>query len=215
MPKTSLQIIGCWGNSAALLETIKEYRSLMAAQSCSCSASHCRYCSFIPDDSRRFKLHSSRERVFFVVHDGFVRAISTALRRWRCPDCRRTFTEYPRFARPYRRYTVPQMERCAAEYSSSDDLDYRGTVQIRQLPIFHANCGENRNSADRETLCYRILAHTSVFHWVTQLGSRDESGGTLLGNRFEPAPKKYRSESRRLMLIGCYRVFTLQTSVNG
>src|SRR5207302_4564754 len=104
-----------------------------------CSVTKCRHCGFSPAADRRFSLHARRERVFFVVVGPVVHAIRAWLPRWRCPDCRRTFTEYVSAALTFRRYLLPQIRRCAWNYITQSHVDYRAIVRQSNLPIFHGD----------------------------------------------------------------------------
>lgn len=200
----------CWHNALLLLQEVKSFRSAVKQGLRPCGVTSCPLCGFEPDQNRCFKLHACRERNFLIVHDGVAVVINTALPRWRCPECRRTFTEYPEFAVPYRRYTVPQIRQCAVAYTSIDDHTYRAAVRCGRLPIFHIDPQADQHQV--ETACDRALAHTSVFHWVTALGTEQQTAELATARVFEPARRKYRSETRRRILVRCYQSVTAADS---
>ena len=61
----------------------------------------CPKCESSHDD---FKLHERRDRLFYVIIDSFVHTVESFLGRWKCSLCRATFTVYPKYALPYKRY---------------------------------------------------------------------------------------------------------------
>jgi len=61
----------------------------------------CPICKEAPD---YFKPHDCRKRVFLVIVEWVVQKIESVLGRWKCPLCNHTFTYYPNFAIPYKRY---------------------------------------------------------------------------------------------------------------
>ena len=65
---------------------------------------------------------------FLVLVGSYVCKVAALLARWRCPHCRRTFTDYPPFACPHKAYTLPQMTERAAKYVSNTATSYRKGV---------------------------------------------------------------------------------------
>ena len=63
----------------------------------------CRHCN---TSSKDFKRHEARQRQFYVISENIVNVILGLLIRWKCSGCDITFTDYPEFAVPYKRYTV-------------------------------------------------------------------------------------------------------------
>lgn len=212
MPRRSVPKVAWWNDAAILMQAVQEFASTAAATDRKCEIRSCPHCGNEPSRSHQFTLHARRSRLFLVVQGSFVVAIRTQIPRWRCLACRRTFSEYPRFALPYRRYTRPQMQRTTAAYLTHVDVDYRGTASVNRLPIFYTN-NPSRASSSTTDPCYRVLAHTTIFRWVSVFGGAS-SLNSITVDDFEPAPKKHRSDARRIMLIRCYRVVTAESSVD-
>lgn len=84
----------------------------------------CPHCFEISDT---FKLHESRKRGFRFIVGGFVRIIISLLVRWKCPICGRTFTAYPDFALPYKRYVLMDIEGLSEDYLENEKT-YQQTV---------------------------------------------------------------------------------------
>ncbi|MCP4395355.1 MAG: hypothetical protein GY804_13975 [Alphaproteobacteria bacterium] len=53
-----------------------------------------------------FKLHESRKRQFRLIVEDIVKVTVSFLLRWKCIDCGTTFTEYPSFALPHKRFVL-------------------------------------------------------------------------------------------------------------
>ena len=68
-----------------------------------CSLSCCPHCGRAPEPTLFFRRHALRQRKFLVIQGRYIHAVEGLLARWRCPFCRRTFTEYPPFALPFKR----------------------------------------------------------------------------------------------------------------
>jgi transposase-like protein len=104
-----------------------------------CAATVCCHCGLDAASSQTpFILHGDRARRFLVVVGSYVCKVAALLARWRCPRCRKTFTDYPSFAYPYKAYTLPQITERAAKYVSNTATSYRKGVRLANLPIFYA-----------------------------------------------------------------------------
>jgi hypothetical protein len=96
----------------------------------------------------------------------------------------------------------------AAKYVSNTTTSYRRGVCSANLPIFYfhedspADGSAPLGCTDEEP-SLTIMAHTSLFRWVTTLGknARRQSDTVPVGS--SPAPHKYTSEQRRSVLIAC------------
>ena len=111
----------------------------------------------IPRDRRRLCSSSSRSSA-----------------RWQCSHCRRTFTDYPSFACPYKAYTLPQMAARAARYITDVMISYRTAVRSARLPICYQQSPPGRRAHCCGDLAVSLtaVAHTSLFRWVTSLANK-------------------------------------------
>ena len=66
-----------------------------------------------------FKLHECKKRNFRYICDSFIYTVLSLLTRWKCPICKRTFTDYPSFALPFKRYVMIDIERLTNDYINS------------------------------------------------------------------------------------------------
>jgi len=170
-----------------------------------CSLSCCPHCGRAPEPALFFRRHALRHREFLVIEGRYVRSVFALLARWRCPFCRRTFTEYPSFALPHKRYAIPNMAPRALKYVEDDGVSYRKSVLNTYLPIFHRPGPADGPGAydDREP----VLAHTTLYRWVSALG-RDSWPAPPGGQppaRSIPADWKFLTTSRRDVLLACRR----------
>ena len=181
-----------------------------------CATTVCRHCGFDSASGHSpFAFHGTRARRFLVLAGSYVHRVSALLARWRCPQCRKTFTDYPPFACPYKAYTLPQIAERTANYVSNTATSYRKGVCSANLPIFYAQGpADNSPPHDRSVaiLSRTTMAHTSLFHWVTTLGRDALRQPRILRADFVPASRKYTSEQRRSILIACGTIFSTLAS---
>jgi hypothetical protein len=140
-----------------------------------CAATTCRHCGTnVSASERSFAFHGTRPRRFLVMVGSYVCRVVALLARWRCPHCRRTFTDYPPFACPYKAYTLPQMADRAAKYVSDSVTSYRAGVRFARLPIYyqHFSVGKNIRCCSDEIVNLTTVSHTSLFRWVTCLANK-------------------------------------------
>lgn len=148
-----------------------------------------------------FALHDGRQRSFrFTIRD-IVRVFMTMLLRWKCPLCKATFTDYPPFAIPYKRFVRDDIERFSSRYVKREKETYRCVVRHERTAIGY----------DQD--CERQFEHSTVWKWLRWLGEQEQRlTETLEWIRYHDpshgifreltpiAPKKYRSEKRKHVL---------------
>ena len=171
-----------------------------------CSLSCCPHCARTPEQTLFFRRHALRQRQFRVIDSQYVHTIRGLLARWRCPFCRRTFTDYPTFALPYKRYVISQLAPRALQYVEIDGISYRKGVLKSNLPIFHwgSLCEDTPSFGPGES----ALAHTTLYHWISTLGDGSYLPSTneceRQGREFAPAEWKYTTQARREVLLICH-----------
>lgn len=172
-----------------------------------CNLPHCSRCGVEPG---YFKRHENRRRQFYAIVEQIVEKVMGLLVRWKCPGCGKTFTAYPDFALPYKRYTLPTIMIFCGEYVNDDRMSYRKLIQ--KTPIGYP---ESENQLD----------HTTVFRWTGTFGCLTEiiSKGQDLVLQKNPAsdicrdlanlsvhPGKYRSVARKNELLRCRRLLGIE-----
>ena len=187
-----------------------------------CNMKTCPNCRLSPDC---FNLHDVRERTFLVVVQRLVRTVLSLLVRWKCPLCGKTFTDYPSFALPYKRYVrqtvMDAVRRCLENDRMSyrqgvckqDTIDWNVDPAKPSLPVYYEGKGR--------TIDERALAHSTLHHWITTLGSFKQTVRTTLSlliargsdvhRKARPIPaRKYRSQARRTLLQDSLLLFNAE-----
>jgi len=151
-----------------------------------------------------FKYHDCRERKLRVIFAGFVDLCVIILRRWKCQICGRTFTHYPEFVIPHKRYILGAISGLSQEYVEEPRATYRGVVHPEGQAFGYAPL-ENGDIDERQ------LSHSTLWEWLGWLGSLEVrlGRGLELLRQKEAAihrlaivipPWKYQSEERRKLL---------------
>ena len=206
-----------------VVQAIRRYEQDVLHHRARPQLSQCPRCGCRAQTRALFWCHESRGRTFLVVVRGLVYRVLSVITRWKCGRCRRTFTWYPAFALPHKRYVLAVMlERCQACVEGGE-RSYREGVREGGRPVFHeqpqgqqitAESTEEEKADER----VRALAHTTLYRWVGTLGAwrhmlrrawalikqrrpgapvfRDVAG-------FRVAPGKFRSRARRGVLHAC------------
>jgi hypothetical protein len=131
--------------------------------------------------------------------------------RFKCPACGRTFTDYPPFAIPHKRYTTPSILDRAKRLFQGCGVAYRRAVWLGRQRIVYAPHGGQED--------LRQLSHTTLWRWVGWLGGmaavlaatskliRDKDPSVALFRQLYPLdPRRYRSEQRRQVLQNAARL---------
>jgi hypothetical protein len=140
-----------------------------------------------------------------------VRLVPGYVPRFKCPACGRTFTDYPAFALPHKRYTTQSILDRARRFFQGCGVAYRQAVWVgRQRIVYAPHDGQ-------EDL--RQLSHVTLWRWLGRLGGmtgllagvskliRDKDPTADLFRRLYPIdPRRYRSEQRRQVLQNAARL---------
>lgn len=169
--------------------------------------------SFTKHDCARRKF---RVRVYDPTLDEMVVEIIESWRvRFRCGNCLKTFTEYPPFALPHKRFVKQDVLAKVEKYLSAEQprcrATYRETVWEGTVPVSYAKDQEGHQ-----------LSHVSVWRWLSWLGSLEDllQRATQLIFQKDPqadlhwkphpiADHKVRSEARRQTLQRAARMLDM------
>lgn len=182
-----------------------------------CSLEICPRCQQKP---AVFKRHDARQRQFLVVVGRLIVKVISMLVRMKCSRCGKTFTDYPPFALPYKRFVSQEIMGRSLHYLQEHTMTYKqatleqdtdqanGRSPPRQpMPVCHEDTGKGRQ-----------LAPSTVHRWLTTLGSWKnilQAATSLLLERdadihrqvFDVAARKYRSQDRKQLLQDCLSLF--------
>lgn len=183
------------------LDVIRKYGHAAKRGGVSCELDRCPRCHGRPV---RFKRHGVRSRLFLVFAAEVIRRVWSYLTRWKCPLCRRTFTLYPGFALPFKRYVLAFiLARCTA-YVEDVVRTYREGVKEEGEPISHEDAAAGVQ-----------LWPSTLWRWVDRLGrlavtvrqalnlikQKDPSTDIFRAlGRLRIRAGKFRSQARRLLL---------------
>jgi hypothetical protein len=192
---------------SATKEQIETYSEQVRKGQIKCNQLICRRCS---TSSSAFSRHEARERQFYIISEDIVKIILGLLIRWKCSGCGKTLTDYPDFALPYKRYTVPTIERYSSLYTEDDQASYRKVIIKNSIGY-----------PDSE----KQLNHTTVHRWITSLGSygsfirtaqdlylqaKPESNICRELAGLSIPPKKYFTKDRKGILQRCRQLLRIE-----
>jgi hypothetical protein len=141
-----------------------------------------------------------------VIVGEIIKVIFSLLIRWKCPGCGKTFTQYPEFALPYKRYTVPDIIAYAGRYVNEADLTYDRLAK----QWFAAYEGDPDNAPQ--------LWPSTIHRWIRTLGGMrqvlgkaqslihqkdPDSGITRDLSRLTVAGRKFKTRERQNLLTIC------------
>jgi hypothetical protein len=175
----------------------------------SCELDRCPCCQGQPV---RFKQHGVRNRLFLVFADWVVRRVWSYLTRWKCPLCKRTFTLYPDFALPFKRYSLAFIQARCAAYVEDGARTYREGVKEEGVAISYEDADSGM-----------VLWPSTLWRWVSSLGGFSETVRQALHLIKQKDPStdvfrelgglriragKYRGEERKIVLQRCRELLT-------
>jgi len=150
-----------------------------------------------------YRLHDRRRRQFFVIAGNWVHCFFTTLRRWKCRLCGTTFTFYPSFCVPYKRFVLAAITGLSGRYVDSDEASYRAVVRRQGMALGYVEDPSQSKQLSPSTV-WRWLGDLGVGTKRLQAGLRliqDKDPRLMLHRQIRPvAVRKYRTEHRRELL---------------
>ncbi len=114
-----------------IIDEIKEYRKEVLSGKIPDNLQMCPKCNV---NVKNIKLHERRKRLFLVVAEHFIKKVWSLLGRWKCLCCNSTFTYYPQFAIPYKRYVKENIMSLCREYVEDDRSTTYISLFVYRLP---------------------------------------------------------------------------------
>ena len=159
-----------------------------------------------------FKEHAYRDRKFLVIVDFLVKTILSALLRFKCPGCGKTFTYYPDFALPHKHYTRQTFTYFSRTYVQDPDKTYQKAIMVN-------------NSAPGYPDDQQTLAPSTIHRFITTLSSLKTCSQKALELILQENPasdicrklaavtvpgKKYKAVARKNILVQCLKFFLVE-----
>ncbi len=191
---------------------INAYTEKVRRNLLSCNLDNCPVCN---TQSAYFTHHEKRGRRFYTIADQILKVVLGLLARWKCPGCNTTFTDYPYFALPYKRYTLPTIISLSQTYVEHKAASYRKIVDCK--PVEYAVPPPHKSS--------QHLSHTTIFRWITTLGASSETIRKVLELILQANPmsticrdlaglsihsRKYIKKCRQTLLLQCRKLLHLE-----
>lgn len=187
-----------------LKEKIKNYLEKIKIFSYPSPGEQCRKCSNVHVE---FKLHECRERKVRIIEDVFVKIETISLVRYKCSFCKGTFTVYPDFVLPNKRYATNTMIELSEKYLEKEKTSYENTVKEGEIKIgYEEDLGKKKNY---ETFLYG----STVKRWIVWFGKLESSISKALDMIRQKCPmtnifreispcseKKYKNDEQRKIL---------------
>jgi transposase-like protein len=193
--------------AAKIIERIHQYTEHVRKGQITCNVGVCKHCEVISD---YFKRHEARKRRFYVVVDQFVQVVFALLVRWKCPGCNKTFTDYPEFAIPYKRYTLPMIKAYSRQYVNDDEITYRGLRN--KIPIGYPDSEKQMDHSTFHRWITTLGGYTDIIRKSQDLIVQQNPGSSVCREsaNLSVCPAKYRSERRKQLLIQCRRLLKIE-----
>lgn len=187
-------------------EMIKNYTIRLAREKNTSPDIVCRNCRQKPGF---YELHETRKRQMRFLVGNVVKVMVSFLLRWQCPLCNSTFTEYPSFLSPHKRFILNDMLHFCKKYLVNADLSYRDAAKHDGVDIGYP---------DNSGLCNQFLSHSTIWRFMGYLKNMHELNlKKYCSSENKPEPKKmpeiasskYRSHRRLSLLHRAYKAIVL------
>jgi hypothetical protein len=170
-----------------------------------------RSCPHCQASADRLKPHAVRHRQFYVIVDQMIQIVIGLLLRWKCSVCKRTFTDYPSFAIPYKRFTVSTILAFAGAYIFRAKMTYRGLIHKNPIGYEESEKQMEFSTPHRwiSTLGSFVNTIRSGMSLVLEANPMSSIARDLAGISIDP--RKYRSDGRKIALQNCGQLCRLES----
>ena len=186
----------------------------------------CPHCKADPSYTKK---HGTRPRQYILIIDKCSTAIHSQIARCRCTHCKKSFTVYPPFALPYKRYTSATIIEAMDGYVEAEPRSNESTAAAMSTRYCET---DQYGNADPETIVKsgrdktdeKSLSGSSIFRWVLFLGSlvvtqekatdlivMSDPNSTVFRETFPIASRKYRSKEKCTLLKRCLKTIFVNT----
>lgn len=184
-----------------LLSKIKDYEEKVITGEILDEAHLCVLCS---SSGSNLSIHERRKRHIYIIDYGEVIDQVTLQARLKCAVCERTFTHYPDFITPHKRYIPLQVLELAERYREPH-TGYRKSISWN----FRTICWQNKD---------RWFSHVTLWRWMSGFARqqilkrilsliRQRAPSSGVFRRIAPVcPEKFRSVERKKILERSFRL---------
>ncbi len=173
-----------------------------------------KFCEFCNESLSSLKLHEARFRVFYYIVDCYVYKKESWLGRWRCTACKKTFTYYPEYCLPYKRYVKADILKYCSLYLNNAKISYRSVVKHGFYVIVHKAAEQTKQSAFSSTNIWRWQSFLSTRSKVEQKGLqliREKSSAYQIFREVYTMSKlKYRTLNRKKELLQALKLLKVE-----
>jgi len=188
-----------------LKEKIKNYSEKIKKCEYPYAGEQCPKCK---TKAEEFKLHEHRERKIRIIEDALVKIETVVLIRWKCPFCKGSFTVYPEFILPHKRYATEHIIELSEKYLEKDKMSYENAGKDGVLRIGYAEPLGKKSEGNEN-----FLAASTIKRWIGWLGSlekllskylemiKQKCPSTNIFRQISPClPGKYKSDTQRKLM---------------
>jgi len=193
-----------------IIERIEEYNQAVRRNKVDCILPPCPRCIVT---SNQFKRHELRKRQFNVIVEEIVRLMPGLLIRWKCPGCGKTFTQYPEFAFPNKRYVLQNIVQYTERYVEDEKMTYAQLLK-------KWGAGYERKQGDESQMW-----PSTIHRWITTLGGltrvigkaqalihqkNPSAGVTRHLAQLTVSCRKFITDVRRKLLVSCRQLLQVE-----
>lgn len=156
-----------WDEPHPTLAAYRAHETAIDRGGVECGIGHCPYCHHAGNSTAEFRRHAVRVRLVLIIVHRSVLRLPLRLLRWRCPRCKRTFTEYPTFLVPRKQYASPELRKQMTLYRFGKSGGLRRVVRVLGMPIFHSGSARyGMRPGPHPPMSVHVLAHTTLYRWL-------------------------------------------------
>jgi len=173
-----------------------------------------KFCELCNESLNSLKLHEARFRVFYYIVDCYVYKKESWLGRWRCTACKKTFTYYPEYCLPYKRYVKADILKYCSTYLNNAEISYASVAKDNFNVIVHKDVEETKQCTLSGTSIWRWLSFLCTLSKVEQKGLqliREKSSECQIFREVYTISKlKYRTLKRKNQLLQALKLFKVE-----
>jgi len=163
-------------------------------------------------ESAFFKEHAYRDRKFLVIVDMVVTIVLSALLRFRCPGCGKTFTYYPDFAIPHKQYTRQTAVFFSRCYVQNPDATYQAALMVDDSVPGYPDGEKTMAPSTVHRFITRLCRMTHSARKALDLILQDNPASDICRNiaKLNVPRQKYKSAARKNILLRGMALFDIE-----
>ena len=177
-----------------------------------------KFCEYCNEPSSSIRHHDARVMILYYIIECYVYRRKSRISRWKCIVCEKTFTYYPEYCLPYKRYVKTDIIKFCARYLGDVKSTYRNVVKDNISVIVHKDKEETKQSEFSGTSVWRWQSFLSglikIEQKALQLIREKSCDSSIFRDVYIINSRKYKTINRKNQLLKAMKLLKVEEVFN-